>query len=268
VDDEEQRIYIADCFNHRIIAWKYGAKTGQVVAGGNGHENQSDQLNGTTDVIVDKTNDSLIICDCGNSRVVRWSRQKPTKGQTIISDIYCYGLATDNNRDLYVSDWKKNEVRRWKAGETSGTIVAGGNEKGNHLNQLNTPTYIFVDEDHSVYVSDNGNHRVMKWVKGAKEGIVVAGGQEQGNNLTQLSYPQGVIVDHWDNVYVADCRNHRIMRWSPGSSEGSIVVGGNGQGQQSNQLNCPVGISFDRQGNLYVIDNWNHSVQKFNIDSI
>ena len=33
-------------------------------------------------------------------------------------------------------------------------VVAGGNGKGNHLNQLNCPTYIFVDQNHSVYVSD------------------------------------------------------------------------------------------------------------------
>ena len=31
-----------------------------------------DQLNRPTDVIVDKKNDSLIICDQGNRRVVRW----------------------------------------------------------------------------------------------------------------------------------------------------------------------------------------------------
>ena len=61
----------------------------------------------------------------------------------------------DNNGNLYVSDpVKKNEVRRWKQGERKGRIVAGGNGEGNHLNQLNCPTYIFVDEDHSIYVSD------------------------------------------------------------------------------------------------------------------
>ncbi len=266
VDDDEQCIYVADLWNNRIVAWKYGAKTGQVVAGGNGRGNQMDQLYYPTDVIVDKKNDSLIICDRGNRRVVRWSRQNPTKGHTIISNIDCYGLTMDNNGDLYVSDRSKNKVSRWKIGETSGTIVAGGNGKGNHSNQLNFPTYIFVDEDHSVYVSEYNNHRVMKWVKGAKEGIVVAGGQGQGNRLTQLSNPEGVIVDHWGNVYVADYGNHRIMRWSPGSSEGSIVIGGSGQGQQSNQLNYPQGISFDRQGNLYVVDENNHRVQKFLID--
>jgi hypothetical protein len=41
----------------------------------------------------------------------------------------------DNNERLYVVDHQKNEVRRWKIGETKGTIVTGGN----HFNQLYHP---------------------------------------------------------------------------------------------------------------------------------
>jgi sugar lactone lactonase YvrE len=266
VDDDDQCIYIADYSNHRIVEWKSGAKMGQVVAGGNGEGNRMDQLNHPTDVILDKETDSLIICDLGNNLVVRWLRRNGTKGQTIISDIGCLGLTMDNNGDLYVSDSKKNEIRRWKIGETTGTIVAGGNERRSQLNQLNDPSYLFVDEDHSVYVSDQQNHRVMKWLKGAKEGIVVAGGQGLGKSLTQLNRPHAVIVDHEGNLYVADRWNHRIMCWSKGSKEGRVVVGGNEYGEQPNQLYYPVGLSFDRQGHLYVVNSHNHRVQKFEID--
>ncbi len=267
VDDDNQCIYIADFGNHRIVKWKFGAKNGQVVASGNRWGDRIDQLMWPIYVIVDKKNDSLIICDYENGRVVQWPRRNGTNGRTIISEIRCNGLTMDNNENLYVSDWKEDEVRRWKIGEINGTIVAGGNGKGNHLNQLNWPTYIFVDEDHSVYVSDNENHRVMKWMKGAKEGIVVAGGQGEGDSLTQLSYPQGVIVDGMGNVYVADAKNNRVMCWRPGSKEGNIVVGENGRGQQPNQFYYLRSLSFNRQGNLYVVDYYNHRVQKFDIDS-
>jgi sugar lactone lactonase YvrE len=267
IDDDNQCIYIADCDNHRIVEWKCGAMEGQVVAGGNGSGNRMDQLNEPIDVIVDKKTNSLIIADRGNGRVVRWSRENDPNPQIIISNIACYGLRMNNNGDLYVSDCWKNEVRRWKIGETNGTLVAGGHKKGNHRNQLNGRTYIFVDEDDSVYVSDLNNHRVMKWVKGAKKGIVVAGGLGEGESLTQLSHPCGVIVDHLGNVYVADSWNNRIMRWCSGSVEGSIVVGGNGQGQQPNQVNYPTGLSFDQHGNLYVVDFGNDQVKKFDINS-
>ena len=31
-------------------------------------------------------------------------------------------------------------------------VVAGGNGKGNQLNQLNFPTYLFVNEEQALYV--------------------------------------------------------------------------------------------------------------------
>jgi sugar lactone lactonase YvrE len=223
-------------------------------------------LNGPTDVIVDKQRNHLIICDQSNRRVVRWPLQNGKNGQTLISKIDCCRLTMDDNGYLYVSGHEKDEVRRWKMNDTYGTLVAGRNESGNGFNQLDCPTYIFVDADHSVYVSDRNNHRVIKWIEGAKKGIVVAGNQRQANGLTQLSYPRGLIVDRLGTVYVADNKNDRIMRWSKGATQGNIVVGGNGRGEQANQLNGPTGLFFDRQGNLYVVDCNNHRVQRFNID--
>ncbi len=248
------------------MEWKRNTNSGRIVAGGNGEGNQNNQLNYPTKVIIDKENDSLIICDWGNGRVVRWPRRNGQSGETLISNIECRDLIMDNDGYLYASGIWKYEVRRWKMGETSGTIVAGGNEQGDRLDQLNHPYQIFIDEDHSVYVSDMDNHRVMKWVKGAKEGIVVAGGQGQGNSSRQLSFPHGIIVDQSGSVYVADERNHRVIRWLKGAKEGTIIVGGNGQGEQSNQFNYPVDLSFDRQNNLYVVDWNNHRVQKFDVN--
>jgi hypothetical protein len=80
-------------------------------------------------------------------------------------------------------------------GEMNGTVVVGGNIRGDSLNQLNIPTYVFVDRDHSVYVSDSSNNRAMKWVKDAKEGIVVAGGRGEESAEPPLEFflvtPQG-----------------------------------------------------------------------------
>ncbi|CAF2837544.1 unnamed protein product [Rotaria sp. Silwood2] len=182
--DDDQSVYVADQSNHRIVEWKWGATSGQVVAGGNGQGSGAHQLYNPTDVIVDKERDSLIICDGSNNRVVRWPRRNGTSGETIISNIDCWGLTMDENGSLYVTDYREDEVRRYRRGESQGTVVAGGNGRGNRLDQLSFPAYVFVDRDHSVYVSDWGNDRVMKWVEGAKQGIVVAGGQGQGNGLT------------------------------------------------------------------------------------
>ncbi|CAF3596112.1 unnamed protein product [Rotaria sp. Silwood1] len=264
--DDDQTIYIADTSNHRIMEWKYGATSGQVVVGGNGQGNGANQLDTPVDVIVDKERDSLIICDYGNSRVVRWPRRNDTSGETIISNISCMGLAMDENGSLYVVDTGKHEVRRYRINDTEGIVVAGGNGYGNRPDQLSNPSYAFVDRDHSVYVSDKLNNRVMQWKDGAKEGTVVVGAQGERNSLSQLYYPEGVVVDQLGTVYVIDGWNYRIMRWPKGATQGSVIAGDNERGGESNQFYYPIGLSFDLHGNLYVADQWNHRVQKFNIE--
>ncbi|CAF1375128.1 unnamed protein product [Adineta steineri] len=263
--DKNKNIFIADSFNHRIVEWKYNANEGQIIAGGNGQGNRMNQLDRPPNMIVDQQNHSIIIADRYNRRVIQWSNQNQ---QILIDNTDCCGLAMDKSGFLYVSDHKKNEVRRWKMGEynNEGIIVAGGNGQGNQLNQLNSPGLIFVDENQSVYVADWCNHRVVKWRKDAKEGHIVAGENGQGENLNQLTYPEAVTVDRLGQIYVADCANHRIMRWCEGKEEGEIVVGGNGAGNQPNQLNGPCGLSFDDEGNLYVADYLNNRIQKFEIE--
>ncbi|CAF1561440.1 unnamed protein product, partial [Adineta steineri] len=211
-----------------------------------------------TDVIVDEQSHSIIIADSLNRRVIQWMNQNQ---QVLIQNIDCYGLAMDKNGFLYVSDRVKNVVWRWKMGEyNEGVVVAGGNGKGNQLNQLYGPTFIFVDEYQSIYVSDSDNHRVMKWKKGSKNGTIVAGGNGEGRNLIQLSSPYGVIVDNLGQIYVADRGNDRIMRWNEG--KGEVAVGGNGK---ENQLYGPRDLSFDDEKNFYVVDLGNNRIQKFQI---
>ena len=97
VDNDDQTIFVADLGNHRIMQWKYGGASGQVVAGGNGRGNRTDQLNEPSGVTVNKAADSLIICDSGNRRIVQWSRQKgTTSGETIIENIACESVAMDD----------------------------------------------------------------------------------------------------------------------------------------------------------------------------
>lgn len=262
----DQTIYIADMANHRIVTWKPNATEGQIIAGGNGEGNEINQFICPANVIVDGRNQSMIISDQDNKRVVRWSCENHLDREILIPTISCFGLAMDKDGSLYVSDREKHQVRRLRRGERTGIIVAGGHGDGTHLNQLNWPTCIFVDKDYSLYVSDSWNHRVMKWFKDAKEGIVVAGGHGPGSRPTQLSYPHGVIVDQFGRIYVADRDNHRVMCWRDGAQEGTIVVGGGNDEESLGQLKGPVSLAFDQQENLYVADQWNHRVQKFEVD--
>lgn len=268
--DDDGTIYVADQVNHRVVAWPMGAVRGQLVAGGNGEGSELHQLSWPRDVIVDRSSkNNILICDRDNRRVVRWSHNGSIQGEVLVSNIDCWGLTMDGQGFLYVSNIDKHEVRRYRLGsDFEGTLVAGGNGKGDGLNQLNMPNYLFVDRDHSLYVSDDNNHRVMKWTEGAREGLVVAGGNQAGGNVKQLSYPRGVLVDRMGAVYVADSGNRRVMRWLPGATQGSVVVGGNDEENRGTQLDGPMGLSFDKHGHLYVVDHGNSRVLKFELMSV
>ncbi|CAF0856002.1 unnamed protein product [Adineta steineri] len=266
VDDDDDSIYIADTNNHRIVQWKFGVNNGEIVAGKKGNGNGIDQLHTPMDVILNKEKKYLIICDMGNYRVIKWSRQNSQDQEILISSTFCWGLAIDNNGDLYISNWMNDEVRRWEEGDTEGTVVAGGNGYGNSCNQLDQAKQIFVDINHSVYVADHGNNRVMKWMKDATEGILIAPGNVSNQALLSMLHPIAVIVDHTGNIYISDDTGHSIKRWLPNAIEGIAVVGKEQSGSESTHLSKPLDLSFDRHGNLYVIDKENNRIQKFLID--
>ncbi|CAF3945083.1 unnamed protein product, partial [Rotaria magnacalcarata] len=158
--NDDDTIFIADFANDRIVKWKAGDNIGEVIIGSHGRGKQMNQLDRPFDVIFDNETDSLIISDGDNRRVMRWLLRNDTMyGEIILDNIDCYGLAIDDQRYIYVSDIEKNEVRRYRMGDINSKVVARGNGQGLRLNQLNRPTYIFVDRDHSVYVSDRDNHR-------------------------------------------------------------------------------------------------------------
>ncbi|CAF1255231.1 unnamed protein product [Adineta steineri] len=260
VDSDNYSIYIADTNNHHIVKWKFGADKGEIIAGGTGPGRELYQLNYPKDVILDKEKKYVIICDHRNLRVVQWSLQSIQNPQVLIDRIVCYGLAMDNHGDLYISDWDRHEVRRWRQEDSEGTVIAGVNEEGNQLNQ---PRYIFVDDYYSVYVADTTNNRVMKWMKNVTEGTLITPGKVSEENPSSMFQPVGVIVDQMGNIYVSNEGSHQIKRWSPGAIEGTTIVGENEGGSGPTQLRFPQDLSFDRQGNLYVVDASNARIQKF-----
>lgn len=264
--DDDEVIYVADFSRNEIQEWSCSARC-YTVRYINNEDDKTHQLNHPTDVLLDREDkDSLIICDRSNNRVIRWSRITHKYDETIIKNIECWGLAMDEEGYLYVSDTRNHIVRRYRIDEKNKTIVAGNNEIGYRLNQLNFPTFIFVDENQSIYISDSGNHRVVKWEKNAKQGIIVAGSHKAGNASTQLSNPRGLFVDSLGTLYVVDTNNHRVMRWCKGAMVGTVIIGGIGPGNHSNQLNNPQGITFDKHRNLYVADSKNYRIQQFKIN--
>ena len=263
---QNETVFIADTLNHRIMKYRFGKKSAQRLAGKNLREYRNDLLAGLTDIAFDKSSNSLIICDYHNRRVLQWFPKNEEYEKVLIRNIECFGVALDDKGFFYISDTENHQVKRYKIGKRRGVVVAGGNEQGHQLQQLNHPTYICIAGDQTVYVSDSWNDRVVRWDKGAETGVIVAGGNGKGKNRNQLDHPTGILVDQSGTVYVADYWNNRIMRWYNGAKEGTIIAGDRFRsGECKTQLAGPEVIAFDQCGNLFVTDSDNHRIQRFDI---
>ena len=84
--------------------------------------------------------------------------------------------------------------------------VAGGNDDGNTLNQLNFPFGLDIDDDNQItLIADYQNHRIIEWKIATSHGKVIAGGRGQGNRLDQLNCPTDVLIDKETNsLFIAD----------------------------------------------------------------
>lgn len=120
--------------------------------------------------------------------------------------------------------------------------MAGGNDVGDGLNQLDQPFGLFVDDNQTIYVADFANHRIVKWDRNATSGQVVAGGNGQGDHSDQLYYPSNVVVEKDGTIYISDVYNSRVQRFSRGAKNGETII---------SDISLH-GIALDDQGALYV----------------
>jgi hypothetical protein len=107
--DHAGNVYVSDTGNHRVVQWAPDAKSGIVVAGGNGPGLHIAQLSSPTAIIVDEKR-NLFIFDSGNQRIQQWS-QGATYGMMIFDGSYnnavsagSWGMAMDRFGNLYVTD--------------------------------------------------------------------------------------------------------------------------------------------------------------------
>lgn len=253
--DDDQTMIIVDWGNHRIVEWKSKADSGRVLIGHHGPGRGLHQLNTPTDLVIDRRTNSLIICDRGNRRVVRWPRQgNAEQGEIVLENISCWGVALDQQGHLYVSDIDENVVKRYPypPHDDEGRVVAGGTRRGMMLDELNAPSYIYVDEHQSVYVADTFNHRVMKWDKDARVGKIAARGSVRG-----------FFVDPAGNVYVAGYHDHKIMRWSKEGASQEVTVRYL-EPDEERQVFMPWSICCDQQRTkIFVGDHTKQRVQCF-----
>ena len=283
--DSNGNNYVGDFGNNRIQKFPPGSNAltvGTTVAGGNGAGNAPNQLDGIENIYVDRAG-NIYVTDWRNHRIQKFTAgsTSSTNGTTVAggngSGInanqlnYPEGVFVDNSGYIYVADSYNNRIQKFPPASTSdsnGITVAGGNGAGIDSNQLNAPSYVFVDQAGNIYVADALNYRVQKFPAGSTQttnGVTIAGGNGAGAGANQLG-PESIYLDSAGNVYIADEVNGRVLKFPPMSTSatyGTTVAGGNGIGNSLNQMNEPRGMYVDRNGNIYVADQTDNRVQKW-----
>ncbi len=62
-----------------------------------------------------------------------------------------------------MADRENNRVMRWLKGAEEGTIVVGGNGRGEKPNQFSILMDLLFDRENNLYVVDRDNHRIQKF---------------------------------------------------------------------------------------------------------
>ena len=145
-------------------------------------------------------------------------------------------------------------------GASHGKVIAGGQGRGNPLEQLFGPTDVLIDEEtNSLFIADRYNRRVLRWSRRQET--------TQGEVIIDNITCWGLAVDHQRYLYVSDVGKHEFRRYTIGDKNGIVVADGNGQGNQLNKLNLPTCLFVDEEQAVYVSDSNNHRVMKWNKDA-
>lgn len=298
--DNNNNLYIADTFNHRIR--KVNAQGLITTVAGNGEEGYSGdggmataaKLNNPEGIDLDNQG-NLYIADRDNHCIRKVDTQgfittiagdsnegySGDGGMAIVAQLNDpVSVMVDTSGNLYIADMDNHRIRKV---DTQGiiTTIAGNGEEGYSGDgytatqaQLNLPHDMALDVEDMLYIADTHNHCIRQV---DTTGIITtfAGNYEEGfsgdyNTATMARFndPESLVLDKQGNLYITDMDNHRVRQITPQgiittiAGNGEEGYSGDGETATAAELNNPEGIALDTQGHLYIADTHNHRIRK------
>lgn len=260
--DQEGNIYVADTDNHRIQKFD---KEGKCLGCWGGEPSSQEGEFYYPRGLATGPDGAVYIADSGNNRVQKFDSEGNCmhawgkfgfawRGADMGRFDVPWGLATDQEGNIYVSDTSNSRIQKFKS---DGTPLMKWGRDGSFDGAFFFPRGIAVDFVGNIYVADEGNHRIQKF---DSRGSFLAKWGKEGSGPGQFKSPWGVACDALGNVYVVDSGNHRIQKFD---SNGTFLCSWGNRGITEAQLNFPSGIAVDKEGYVYVVDSGNNRVLKF-----
>ncbi|CAF3077506.1 unnamed protein product [Rotaria socialis] len=170
--DEQRYLYVSDTEKNEVRRYQLGEKNGALVAGGNGAGVGLNELDWPRYLFVDQQQ-NVYVSDWNNHRVMKWNKDAKEsivvaggqgEGNAVTQLSYPNGLFVDMLGTLYVVDSWNHRVMRWtQRDKKQGTIIVGGNCKGEGANQFSGPIGLSFDRHGNLYVVDRDNNRVQRF---------------------------------------------------------------------------------------------------------
>ena len=170
--DNEGSLYVSDLRRHEVR--RYGSLDGSegvIVAGGNGHGDAFNRLNGPRNIYIDD-DQSIYVSDRENHRMMKWMKNAREGivvaggqggGNSLKQLSRPGGIFVDRSGSLYIADQTNNRLMRWSKDAKQGEVIIDGNGEGTQNNQLYQPTSISFDNRGNLYVADRNNHRIQRF---------------------------------------------------------------------------------------------------------
>ena len=262
--DQQDNLYIADQFNHRIRKIDYSNQFISTIAGfGN----------------IGKFEGRFFGHNISAS-VARLNRP--------------FDVEFDKQGNLYVADTYNHRIRKIDAQTNLISTIAGTGERGYEMPgyagdqehyrnaRLSWPHDIAFDKEGNMYIVDTENHRVRKVF--AKTGTVLTVlGTGNGYtpddrtpaNISHIDTPTGIAIDSTGSIYVASWRDNHIVKVNPDNTRQRIAgqyyyhgygFSGDGGLATDARLHQPYHLTLNPKENiLYIADRKNHRIRQVNL---
>lgn len=194
-ENRQDRVFVPDTWNHRVVVYEVGGRPSGLVLGGRGTE--PGRLDTPAGVAFDPQGRRLYVAEAGNRRVSAFA---PDTGaflfafgsETLVAPA---GLAADSRGDLLVTDLATRQVHRFRPeppdDPRGARLVSSWGRSGGGPGEWNYPQSIAVDAKDRVYVADLAGGRCQMFTP---EGTFLAA---FGEDMT-LGYPPEAPPSHGD----------------------------------------------------------------------
>jgi len=198
-----------------------------------------------------------------------------------------YGLAFDNDGNMWVADTNNNRIVEYHppftTGEAASLVIGSPSfDKGMYptsASSLAAPYGVAFDKSGDLWAVDYYDDRILEYVppfQNQMNASIVLGQPDFVSNsdgLTQdrTNLPSSIAFDDAGNLWATDSLNNRALEYlHPFSTDepASLVIGqkdftSSNAGIANDSLNTPYGIIFDKSENLWITDGNNARVLEY-----